>query len=38
VPCHREGDAPVGLSIGGFHGQDEAILALAGAVETALGV
>jgi aspartyl-tRNA(Asn)/glutamyl-tRNA(Gln) amidotransferase subunit A len=38
VPCHREGDAQVGLSVCGFHGQDETILALARAVETALGV
>jgi Asp-tRNA(Asn)/Glu-tRNA(Gln) amidotransferase A subunit family amidase len=27
---------PVGFSIGGFHDQDESILALAAAVETAL--
>jgi aspartyl-tRNA(Asn)/glutamyl-tRNA(Gln) amidotransferase subunit A len=38
LPCHREGDAPVGLSVCGFHGQDGLILALAGAAETALGV
>jgi Asp-tRNA(Asn)/Glu-tRNA(Gln) amidotransferase A subunit family amidase len=28
----------VGFSIGGLHGQDEAILALASAVENALGI
>jgi len=38
LPCHREGDAPVGLSVCGFNGQDGLILALAGAAETALGV
>ncbi|MDN7183522.1 amidase [Caballeronia sp. SEWSISQ10-4 2] len=38
LPCHREGDAPVGLSVCGFHGQDGLILALAGAAETVFKV
>ena len=38
LPCHREGDVPVGLSVCGFYGQDARIVALAGAVEDALAV
>jgi aspartyl-tRNA(Asn)/glutamyl-tRNA(Gln) amidotransferase subunit A len=36
LPCHRMGDAPVGLMLAGLNGQDEAILALGVAVEEAL--
>ena len=33
VPCHRAGDAPVGLSLKGEHGTDRWLLAIAAAVE-----
>jgi aspartyl-tRNA(Asn)/glutamyl-tRNA(Gln) amidotransferase subunit A len=36
LPCHRTGDAPVGLMLAGLHGQDDDILALGAAVEAAL--
>jgi aspartyl-tRNA(Asn)/glutamyl-tRNA(Gln) amidotransferase subunit A len=36
LPCHKPGDAPVGLMIAGLHGQDERILTLGAAVEAAL--
>jgi aspartyl-tRNA(Asn)/glutamyl-tRNA(Gln) amidotransferase subunit A len=36
LPCHKPGDAPVGLMIGGLHGQDEQILTLGAAVEAVL--
>jgi aspartyl-tRNA(Asn)/glutamyl-tRNA(Gln) amidotransferase subunit A len=36
VPCHRPGEAPVGLMLMGAHGADEALFATASAVETAL--
>jgi aspartyl-tRNA(Asn)/glutamyl-tRNA(Gln) amidotransferase subunit A len=34
VPCHRAGDAPVGLGLMGEHGTDRWLLAIAGAVES----
>ncbi len=33
VPCHRPGDAPVGLMLIGRHGEDRSLLALGTAVE-----
>jgi aspartyl-tRNA(Asn)/glutamyl-tRNA(Gln) amidotransferase subunit A len=36
LPCHRDGDVPVGLSVCGLHGQDARVVALAGAAERAL--
>ncbi|WP_194724240.1 amidase [Noviherbaspirillum malthae] len=36
LPCHKPGDAPVGLMVAGLNGQDEQILALGAAVEAAL--
>jgi aspartyl-tRNA(Asn)/glutamyl-tRNA(Gln) amidotransferase subunit A len=33
VPCHRAGDAPVGLMLFGAHGADRRLLAIAAAVE-----
>ncbi len=36
MPCHKAGDAPVGLQLAGAHGQDHAILALGLACEAAL--
>jgi aspartyl-tRNA(Asn)/glutamyl-tRNA(Gln) amidotransferase subunit A len=36
LPCHRMGEAPVGLMLAGLHGQDDGILALGAAVEAAL--
>jgi aspartyl-tRNA(Asn)/glutamyl-tRNA(Gln) amidotransferase subunit A len=33
VPCHRAGDAPVGLMLIGEHGADRRLLAIAAAVE-----
>jgi aspartyl-tRNA(Asn)/glutamyl-tRNA(Gln) amidotransferase subunit A len=33
VPCHRAGDAPVGLMLVGEHGADRRLLAIAAAVE-----
>lgn len=37
LPCHQPGEAPVGLSVAGFAGADRRILAVALAVEGALG-
>ena len=34
VPCHRAGDAPVGLMLIGEHGADRRLLAIAAAAET----
>lgn len=34
LPCHTEGDAPVGLMLIGHHGGDRRLLAIAAAVET----
>jgi aspartyl-tRNA(Asn)/glutamyl-tRNA(Gln) amidotransferase subunit A len=34
LPCHRAGDAPVGLMLIGEHGADRRLLAIAAAVET----
>jgi len=36
IPCHRPGDAPVGLMLIGRHGQDRALLAIGAAVERVL--
>jgi aspartyl-tRNA(Asn)/glutamyl-tRNA(Gln) amidotransferase subunit A len=36
LPCHRPGEAPVGLMLAGVHGQDERLLCLGAAVEAAL--
>ncbi|MDB5819888.1 MAG: amidase family protein [Rhizobacter sp.] len=36
LPCHRPGDAPVGLMLAALGGQDEAILRLGAAVEAVL--
>lgn len=36
IPCHRRGDAPVGLALIGAHGADRRLLAIAQAVETAV--
>lgn len=36
LPCHKPGDAPVGLMLAGMHGQDEQILMLGAAIEAAL--
>ena len=36
MPCHKPGDAPVGLQLVGPHGRDHAILALGLGCETAL--
>ena len=36
IPCHTPGDAPVGLQLVGWHGQDHAILELGLACEAAL--
>src|SRR5262249_24394966 len=33
LPCHRRGDAPVGLMLVGEHGADRRLLAIAAAVE-----
>lgn len=33
IPCHRGGDAPVGLTLVGEHGTDRRLLAIAAAVE-----
>jgi aspartyl-tRNA(Asn)/glutamyl-tRNA(Gln) amidotransferase subunit A len=34
IPCHRHGDAPVGLMLIGQHGDDARLLAIAGAIES----
>ncbi|WP_047488462.1 amidase [Terriglobus sp. TAA 43] len=36
VPCHRHGEAPVGLMIAGTHGHDAHILRVGSAIEAAL--
>jgi aspartyl-tRNA(Asn)/glutamyl-tRNA(Gln) amidotransferase subunit A len=36
IPCHREGDAPVGLMLAGLHGQDNPVLSLGLAIEKLL--
>ncbi len=36
LPCHRPGDAPVGLQLMGEHGGDARLFAVARAVEAAL--
>jgi aspartyl-tRNA(Asn)/glutamyl-tRNA(Gln) amidotransferase subunit A len=36
LPCHREGDAPVGLMLAAGAGRDGELLALGAAVETVL--
>jgi aspartyl-tRNA(Asn)/glutamyl-tRNA(Gln) amidotransferase subunit A len=33
LPCHREGDVPVGLMLAGSGGSDRRILELAAAIE-----
>ena len=33
IPCHRAGDAPVGLMLIGEHGADRRLLAIAAAME-----
>jgi aspartyl-tRNA(Asn)/glutamyl-tRNA(Gln) amidotransferase subunit A len=34
IPCHRHGDAPVGLMLIGQHGDDARLLAIAGTIES----
>lgn len=36
IPCHREGEAPVGLTIAAPAGRDRAVLAIGMAIEAAL--
>lgn len=36
IPCHRAGEAPVGLMLAGFAGQDHRLLSIARGVETAV--
>jgi aspartyl-tRNA(Asn)/glutamyl-tRNA(Gln) amidotransferase subunit A len=36
IPCHRPGDAPVGLMLAGLHGQDNHVLSLGLAIEKLL--
>lgn len=36
VPCHSEGDAPVGFMVAGMGGNDKHVLAVARAIESAL--
>lgn len=36
LPCHKPGNAPVGLMLAGMHGQDELVLGVGAAVEAAL--
>jgi aspartyl-tRNA(Asn)/glutamyl-tRNA(Gln) amidotransferase subunit A len=36
VPCHRPGEAPVGLMIAGLTMQDEKVLSVGAAIESAL--
>jgi aspartyl-tRNA(Asn)/glutamyl-tRNA(Gln) amidotransferase subunit A len=38
LPCHKSGEAPVGLMLAGAHGQDERLLCIGAAVEAALAV
>ena len=37
LPCHREGEAPVGLMLSATNGQDESLYRIAAAIEAALG-
>jgi len=34
IPCHRAGDAPVGLMLIGEHGADRRLLSVAAAIES----
>jgi aspartyl-tRNA(Asn)/glutamyl-tRNA(Gln) amidotransferase subunit A len=36
LPCHREGDAPVGLMLARFDSADDTVLAIGNAIETTL--
>jgi aspartyl-tRNA(Asn)/glutamyl-tRNA(Gln) amidotransferase subunit A len=36
IPCHRAGDAPVGLMLFGEHGGDRRLLSIAAAIERAV--
>jgi aspartyl-tRNA(Asn)/glutamyl-tRNA(Gln) amidotransferase subunit A len=36
LPCHSPGEAPVGLSVAGFSGEDRQVMAVASAIERAL--
>ena len=36
IPCHRDGEAPVGLMLIGEHGADRRLLAIAAAIEAAV--
>ena len=36
IPCHREGDAPVGLMVAGLAGWDASVLRASTAIEAAL--
>jgi aspartyl-tRNA(Asn)/glutamyl-tRNA(Gln) amidotransferase subunit A len=36
LPCHKPGNAPVGLMLAGMHGQDEQVLSLGAMIETVL--
>ena len=36
IPCHRPGDAPVGLMLIGEHGADRRLLSIAAAIEAAV--
>jgi aspartyl-tRNA(Asn)/glutamyl-tRNA(Gln) amidotransferase subunit A len=36
IPCHRDGEAPVGLMLIGEHGADRRLLAIAAAIEVAV--
>jgi len=36
IPCHRRGDAPVGLMLVGEHGADRRLLAIAAAIEAVI--
>ena len=36
IPCHRAGDAPVGLMLFGEHGADRRLLSIAAAIEGAV--
>jgi aspartyl-tRNA(Asn)/glutamyl-tRNA(Gln) amidotransferase subunit A len=38
IPCHREGDAPVGLMLARFDGADSIVFGIGQAIETALAV
>ncbi len=37
LPCHQPGEAPVGLTVAGWHGTDRRLFSIARAVEAALG-